>query len=136
MHKTSIARVADILRTNVSSLYISILPYLPPIMLVCIVCQDILLNHIPASALRAVVAAWSPEICPATHVSNQSRSYLLINQKYSKFESTYPSINQRFDNHTPILKYHRPINIKTHSPPHQEIISYFHNHKKTIIPIN
>ena len=33
------------------------------------------------------------------------------------------------------LKYHRPINIRTHSPPHQEIISFCQNHKKTIIPI-
>ena len=42
---------------------------------------------------------------------------------------------QMSNHHTPFLKYHRPINIRTHTPPHQEIISYCQNHRKTIIPI-
>ena len=45
---------------NVPDLYIAFFPYLPPIMLICIVCRNILLNHFPTSAHRVVVATWSP----------------------------------------------------------------------------
>ena len=55
-------RVTTIPRTNIPGLHIAIFPYLPPIMLVCIVCQDIFLNHIRASTHRAIVAAWSSEM--------------------------------------------------------------------------
>jgi len=34
-------------------------------MLICIVCRDIFLNHIPASAHIAMVVAWSPEMVTA-----------------------------------------------------------------------
>ena len=48
----------------------------------------------------------------STQVSNQSRFYLFINRKYLKFESTFPGINQQFDNHTPFLKYNKRSLIK------------------------
>ena len=40
-------------------------PHLPPVMLICIVCRDILLNHVPARAHRPVVATRSPKMVTA-----------------------------------------------------------------------
>ena len=45
-------------------------------------------------------------------MSTTNVAKVLINRKYLKFESTFPGINQRFDNHTPFLKYNKRSLIK------------------------
>lgn len=113
-------KVTGIPRTNVPGLYKAIFPYLLPIMLICIVYRNILLNHVLASTHRAVVTAWSPEMVIAPFL--QMRKLLPEHSATSTFDHlryiTYGIFWRVFDKQMHMIRvyYHvNDLNIKLHT---------------------
>ena len=88
-------------------------------MLVCIVRRDILLNYIPASTHRAMVAAWSPEMVTVPFL--QIGKILPVHSATSTFDHlryiTYGILWRVFDKQMHMIRVYCHINDLTYGLP-------------------